>query len=204
MAVTTGHYTYPDGFWAGLIARIRNREPEASAELYRHFEKGVRFFLCRHLGPQDLDDRVHDIFIIVDQAIQRGEVRQPDRLMGYVRTIVHRKLAAEIDKIVDARTHCRDLHQGLTVRDPRNNPEQSAIEGENRRIIIKILEGISLRDREVLVRFYLWGQSPDQICAEMELTDTQFRLLKSRAKTRFGIVGKRKMAKRNIPFRPEN
>jgi len=31
------------------------------------FSRGIRFYLCRQLGPQDIDDKVHDIFLIVAQ-----------------------------------------------------------------------------------------------------------------------------------------
>ena len=61
--------------WAELVEKIRRNESDGLEELYRVFSKGVRFYLCRQLGPQDLDDRVHDTFIIVAQAIQRGELR---------------------------------------------------------------------------------------------------------------------------------
>jgi hypothetical protein len=35
----------------------------------------------------------------------------------------------------------------------------------------------------------------------MGLTDTQFRLLKSRAKARFGELGRKKVTKRLVPFK---
>ncbi len=57
----------------------------------------------------------------------------------------------------------------------------------------KVLRGISSRDREILTRFYLYEQTQEQICEEMSLTQTQFRLLKSRAKARFGEIGKRRL-----------
>ena len=46
------------------------------------------------------------------------------------------------------------------------------------------------RDREILTRYYLHEQSQDRICAEMGLTETQFRLLKSRAKARLGELNR--------------
>jgi DNA-directed RNA polymerase specialized sigma24 family protein len=55
----------------------------------------------------------------------------------------------------------------------------------------KVLEEVSGRDREILQRFYVLGQSQEQICAVMELSCNQFRLLKSRAKARFGEIGKK-------------
>jgi len=73
--------------WVDLVERIRSSETDGLAELYLLFSKGIRFYLCRQLGPQELDDKVHDTFVVVVQAIRRGELREPQRLMGFVRTI---------------------------------------------------------------------------------------------------------------------
>jgi len=190
--------------WAELVEKIKQNNSDALEELYRVFSRGVRFYLCRQLGPQDLDDRVHDTFLIVAQAIQRGELREPDRLMGYVRTIVRRQVAAQIEDNVLSRKQQFDLDWGLAVRDTGSNPEQAAIRQENQQLAAKVLKSIAPRDREILIRFYLWEQPAGQICAEMGLTDTQFRLLKSRAKARFGMLGRRKVVKRIVPFRERN
>jgi DNA-directed RNA polymerase specialized sigma subunit len=64
--------------------------------------------------------------------------------------------------------------------------------------MIEVLREMSDRDRNILTRFYLQEQSQDQICAEMNLTETQFRLLKSRAKARFGELGQKKLQKRPL------
>src|SRR6266851_4698063 len=58
---------------------------------------------------------------------------------------------------------------------------------------------VQIEAREILTRFYLYEQSQDQICSEMGLTLTQFRLLKSRAKGRFGELGRKRLTHRNIP-----
>ena len=73
-----------------LVARIQADDSTALEELYRIFARGIKFQICRQLGAQDLDDKVHDCFVIVVQAIRRGELREPDRLMGFVRTVVRR------------------------------------------------------------------------------------------------------------------
>src|SRR5215471_5495142 len=67
--------------WCELVEGIRTGNPVAMEELYRVFSKGIRFYLCRQLGPQDLDDRVHDVFLVITQSIQRGDLREPSRLM---------------------------------------------------------------------------------------------------------------------------
>ncbi len=183
--------------WAGLVHRIQADDEAAMEELYRVFSRGIRFYLCRQLGPQDLDDRMHDCFLVVIQAIRKGELREPERLMGFVRTIVRRQIAGQIDVAVQNRRQQVDLESTGPLPDRRRDPESQAMGREEEQIAVSVLKGISRRDREILTRFYLHEQSQEQICKEMRLTETQFRLLKSRAKARFGELGKRKLARRS-------
>lgn len=185
-----------DPSWPNLVERIRSGEPSGMEELYSVFSKGIRFYLCRQLGPQDLDDKVHDIFLIITESIQNGDLREPERLMGYVRTIVRRQVAAHINHIVQERRNQTELDFGMALTDYHPNPERRIIEEQNLKLAMRILSSLHKREREVLIRFYLREQSSAEICREMELTETQFRLIKSRAKARFGELGKRRLALR--------
>ena len=184
--------------WAALVERIRSGETDGMEDLYQLFSRGIRYYLCRQLGPQELDDKIHDSFLIVVQAIRRGELREPERLMGFVRTIVRRQLAAHIDKMVHDRREQTELDSTVTVADPQGNPEEAAMFRQRKDLIHRVLSELGQRDREILTRFYLQEQSQEQICEEMSLTDTQFRLLKSRAKARFGELGKRRIAHKGL------
>lgn len=178
--------------WTSLVGRIRNDDSAAMAELYAIFAKGIRYFLLRNLGPDDLDDKVHDCFVIVTQAIRNGDLREPERLMGYVRTVVKRQIAASIDVAVQQRRNRVDFEDSLfTLSDWRENPERNVIAMQRAEIARKVLNGVSRRDRDILNRFYVLEQTQEQICAEMGLSYNQFRLLKSRAKARFGELGRR-------------
>ncbi len=176
-----------------IVDQIRRGDPAGLERLYGVFARGVRFYLWRHLGPQDLDDKVHDTFLLVVQAIQRDELREPERLMGYVKTVVRRQVAAYIDRVVLNRKQQVDIEAGLSVTDENVDPEAEAIEKQERDFMVQVLESMPRRDAEILTRFYLMDHSQERICREMNLSDTQFRLLKSRAKVRFGQAGRRKL-----------
>ena len=148
------------------------------------------------MGSHDLQDKVHDVFLIITQAIQRGELREPERLMGYVRTILRRQVSAYIESAVHVRQTEVGLEPALHLAGPDVSPERRAMEQQNQDVAMRVLQSLPKRDREVLVRFYLKEQTAEQICREMDLTDTQFRLIKSRAKARYGELGKRRFAKR--------
>jgi RNA polymerase sigma-70 factor, ECF subfamily len=190
--VETGVKTPSD--WPQLVERIRRGDPSGMEEMYQLFSTGIRFLLYRQLGPQDLDDKVHDVFVIITQAICNGDLREPERLMGYVHTVVRRQVASHIDRAVYLRRNRVDVDFQESVSDQRPNPEREAIERENLGLAMRILKSIPKRDREVLTRFYLNEESAEEICRQMDLTGTQFRLIKSRAKARFGELGKRRLA----------
>jgi RNA polymerase sigma-70 factor (ECF subfamily) len=184
--------------WSRLVDLVRTGDPTGLEELYAVFAKGVRFYLWRQIGPQDLDDKVHDVFLIITQSIQHGELREPERLMGYVRTIVRRQVAAHIEVAVKCRRNHRSIDQFSTLSDRRPDPESSAIARESHEVAMRLLNGLPSRDREVLVRFYLREQTAEEICHDLGLTDTQFRLIKSRAKARYGQLGQRRLARRTV------
>lgn len=187
--------------WPELVMRIKRGDGSGMEDLYRLFGRGIRFYLCRQLGVQELDDKVHDTFLIVVQAILRGDLREPERLMGFVRTVVRRQVAAHIDQVVHSRREELHLDVGVRVVDRRRNPEQTMAFQEKVDFMVEILDRLGERDRDILTRFYLQEETQEQICQEMKLSETQFRLLKSRAKARFGDLGKRKLQQKSMaPF----
>ena len=185
--------------WQNLVTKIHGGDAAGMEELYGLFSRGIRYYLCRQLGPQELEDKVHDAFLIVVQAIRRGDLREPERLMGFVRTVVRRQVAAHIEQAVQSRRDFQPLDRGSEVSSHTQSPEDDSIERQEGEIMETVLRSISGRDREILTRFYLLEQPQEQICAEMHLSETQFRLLKSRAKTRFGELGRKRVTHRTIP-----
>jgi RNA polymerase sigma-70 factor, ECF subfamily len=145
--------------WQALVDRVRKGDDAGMSDLYRLFAKGIRFYLCRQLGAQEIDDKIHDTFLIVVKAIRRGDLREPDRLMGFVRTVVRRQVAAHIDHLVHRRRDHINLDVGARVADDRRNPEQNAAFRQKTALMTEVLRQMSERDREVLTRFYLHEQS---------------------------------------------
>jgi RNA polymerase sigma-70 factor (ECF subfamily) len=93
--------------------------------------------------------------------------------------------------------HCRkdeaNVDIGLRIADRRLNPEQNMVFEQKVALMQETLRQLSDRYREILTRFYLHEETQGKICQEMYLTEIQFRLLKSRAKARFGELGKRNL-----------
>jgi RNA polymerase sigma-70 factor (ECF subfamily) len=188
----------PEVNWVDLVAGVERGEDRSMAELYRIFGRGIRFFLCRQLGYQEVDDKVHDTFLIVVQAIQRGDLREPERLMGFVRTVVRRQVAGYIDKTVHSRREEVQFEVSGAIADHRSNPEQSLVFHQKVALMKSVLLELGEKDREVLTRFYLKEQTQEKICGDMDLSETQFRLLKSRAKARLAELGQAKLKRAKV------
>lgn len=86
-----------------------------------------------------------------------------------------------------------------TVKVLTPSPELAQPEGRASEIARRVLDSVPRRDREILNRFYVLEQSEERICAEMGLKPDQFHLMKSRAKARFGELGKRIAAGTTAP-----
>jgi RNA polymerase sigma-70 factor (ECF subfamily) len=184
----------PQGPWPDLVRRVRSGDPAAMEDLYRVLSSGVRLRLARQLGSRDLNDRVHDLFVMVTESIRNGELRQPERLMGYVRTVERRQVASQIDyELREKKNTPADV---WALRDDGASPERFAIEQQFSEMARRILNRLRERDREVLSRFYIDEESGAEICRAMDLTETQYRLIKSRAKARFVALCRRRMGEK--------
>ena len=164
-----------------LVRRIRSGDSYALELLHRKVSRGLNVYFRRRAGS-DADDLTNTTFLAVVEGLKRKGMVQPESLMGYVGTIAHRQLASHIDEAVRRR---REVPPEETIRDGRTDAEAAAIEDEQRRIMAEQLRAMPARDREVLTRFYVYGQSKEFIQAELGLSETQFRLIKSRAKAAF-------------------
>ncbi len=146
--------------WTELVERIRCGTTDGMEELYALFSRGIRFYPVRQLGPQDLEDKIHDTFVVVVQAIRRG-VREPSRLMGFVAPRPAAKSPRTSIGPARRRREQTELETTVSLSDPGISPEETAIFSERKMLIHKVLSEIPPRDREILTRFYLYEQSQD-------------------------------------------
>lgn len=172
---------------AALVEDVRQGKPSALEELYG-LARNFTFFLLRQLGEEDLLDKVHDIFVTVAQAIRAGKLRDPERLIPFLTTVTRFYTYDQIERRSFYRKRSAPI-EGLNVHDSRINLESTTYRKQQKRLARQILAEMPRRDRDVLLRFYLEEQSKEQICEEMKLTPTQFRLIKSKAKADFARLG---------------
>jgi RNA polymerase sigma-70 factor, ECF subfamily len=183
--------------WRIVVEQIHAGDSAGEEALYRNLEKGARLFLQRRLGTQDVDDIVHDVFLIVVDAIRRGTIREPERLMGFVRTILYRQLNSSISQIMRNRGMFETIESATDVTVATPTPEQLAAEREQVQLMKRSLADMRKRDFEILTRFYLKDEPPERIQQALGISETQFNLLKTRAKARLTALLKEKLERTN-------
>ena len=114
--------------WKGTVQRIRDGDRTGEEVLYRHLVSGARLLLLLRLQTDEVDDRVHDLFVIVVGAIRRGEIREPEHLMAFVRTVLNRQMSMEIGRIVRRRRNSLDLELAADLKTTDASPEEEAAE----------------------------------------------------------------------------
>ena len=181
-----------------LVRRVRMGETSGMLDLYKYILTGLRPYLARQLRPQDYRDKIHSIFVDVVVAIQHGQLRDPERLMGFARTIARRKVSTYIDAAASDRRNQVEIGSLFGLASPSATPEQEMVSQEQRELVRLTLIRLSEREAEILTRFYLQEQTEMQIRSEMELTHTQYRLLKWRSKARFEQLSRKQLASRHL------
>jgi RNA polymerase sigma-70 factor, ECF subfamily len=188
----------PQVDWNAIVEQIRQGDPAGEEALYENLLTGARLFLQRRLGKHDVDDQVHDLFVTIIETIRRGGLHYPERLMGFVRTVLYRQLNLEISTIIRARETNSAIEMASQLAGSAGNPEEELLSNEKLMLMRQVLRTMESRDFEVLTRFYLRDQDPTRICVEMGLTPTQFQLLKSRAKAHLADLVRRKLRRKRI------
>ena len=187
----TGMRTVANAKTNDVVEMIQHGHPKGLEELYA-MARNFTFFIMRQLGSDDLQDKVHDIFVTAASAISAGKLRDSERLTPFLTTLTRFYTYGQIDRRVVRRKYVAPLEHA-NIPDRRINLEHTIYRQQKMRIVREILHSMPKRDRDVLERFYVHEQTKEQICSEMNLTPTQFRLLKSKAKSTFAKLGQRRL-----------
>ena len=188
----TASQTFVEGnSWTNIVERIRDGDSAASEELYARVLRWLKYACRSRLVPDESDDRVQETYLAVVKAIQNGELREPEKLIGFIRVIGHRQYCAYLKR----RDKSRSSQAGHEVFEgssrSRFDPEHDVLGNERRSFAQRVLAQLAPREREILERFYIREESPDCICKKMNLTSNQFRLLKWRAKAKVTITARK-------------
>lgn len=175
-----------------LIERVRNREPEAAAELVRRYESAIRRVVRIHLhdgrmrrvlDSMDICQSVMASFF-VRTALGQYELDTPEQLVKLLTTIARNKLTNQVNHL---RAQRRDIRRdadapddpGLAV-DQASDPSEQVAAKE----ILEKVRGRLADDERFLAEQRALGRGWQEIASEIGGTDVALRKKLTRALNR--------------------
>ena len=169
-----------------LVERIRAGDPAAEAELVEAYRLGLTYLLRKVTGDPALsEDLLQETFQVALRRIRAGELREPDKLSGFLRQTA--KNLAIMEHRKSERLEGVDTGQperGLV--DPGESQLNQILRQEAAGLVRQVLREMrSVRDRQLLYRYYIAEHAKEEICRDLGLSSMNFNLVLFRARERF-------------------
>jgi RNA polymerase sigma-70 factor, ECF subfamily len=168
-----------------LVARILAGEKSAEDDLVQQYSRGVSIILNRATGNCSVsEDLFQETFQIALEKIRRGEIREPDRLSGFIVSLA-RNLASDHFRRSRRLEGFADPDEAELI--PESSPSQldRLLLNEKSKMVRRLLQEMSERDRQILYRFYIEEEDKDRICVDLQLSSLHFNRVLHRARERY-------------------
>jgi RNA polymerase sigma-70 factor (ECF subfamily) len=161
---------------------------------------GVLYLLRRELRDSVLaDDLCNETFRIVLERLRRQPLEDPARIDSYLGQTARNLVIAHRRK--EERQRTLTGHQATLEATVAAGADPALILQSRSRAaaIRKVLEEIPLvRDREILVRVYLYDQEKEQVCRELGISAGHYKLVVHRARERFRVLVEQRHARSDL------
>jgi RNA polymerase sigma-70 factor, ECF subfamily len=172
---------------AELVGRIIAGDESAESELVERC-RGVLRFLARRVARNDADaeDLFQETLILALEKIRNAEVREPERLAGFLRALVHNLGTQKYRRRVYDLEQPTGDEQADPVDDRRPDPLIGLLNRERVRLTRQVLAELDMpRDRDVLFRYYIAEDSSGAICRDLGIESDHFYRVLHRARQRY-------------------
>jgi RNA polymerase sigma-70 factor, ECF subfamily len=171
---------------ADLVSRIMAGDQQAEAELVERYSDGVKIIIRREIGNASVaDDLYQEVFRIVIEKIRRGDVREPEKLSGFVCGVA-RNLVIDYFRRAARQESLSEVEEATTLPDPAPDQLETLLRKEQADLVWQVLKEMrNERDIQVLFRYYLAEDDKERICADLGLTSLHFNRVVHRARERY-------------------
>ena len=147
---------------------------------------GLQAQLARITGSAELaSDLLQDAVVTALQKLRAGGISDPAHLDGYVYRVALNHLRNHKRKSRTRMGHSDGVGELADPTDS-NRPADNLAADQWARMAKELLQEVTpVRDRELLVRFYLHEESKEALCRRYELTELHFNRVIFRARDRF-------------------
>lgn len=168
-----------------LVNRILLGDKTAETEMVYRYQKKLFNSIYSKAHDRELaEDIVQDTWVIALDKIRSSELKNKKKLESYISRIGSYQL------IMSYRLSEKNNFYGETdiheVADEAAGPEQTISRGQLSKAVLALLSSMPIkRDSELLQRYYLIGDSKQELCDEFDLSSSHFDRVIFRARERY-------------------
>ncbi len=174
-----------------LVRRIRKKDPAAEDALDQRYRGRLRYVLMRQMPqfPHDVEDLVQESLSIAIFRLREGKIEDPERLGGYIYGIARNLRFRKVEEL-SRRDKLSDPDFVDSIPDDQLPPDEVVANEETTLIMRRVIAELGtttgeLRDREVLLRYFIYEQDKIEIKEALGIKDPEHvRKVVSRAKGR--------------------
>lgn len=161
-----------------------------SDEDLRQLRSGVLYLLHREvLDPSLAEDLCNETFRIVLERLRRQPLKDPTKLDAYLAQTARNLATADRRKTTRRQTVTGEQTAIDDFADEVPDPGVDLDLQARARAVRRVLEEMpNVRDRQLLVRFYLDDEDKEFICRDLNLTGEHFNRVIYRARERFRVL----------------
>jgi len=169
-----------------LVGRIKAGEQQAEGELVERYSRCVMIIIRREVGNTAVvDDLYQETFWIILEKIRRGDVREPEKLAGFVCSVA-RNCVIHYFRCAARQKSLTETEEAVRLPHPAPDQLKELLQKEKADLVWQVLKEMpNERDIQALLRFYIAEEEKEQICADLSLTKSQFNLVLHRARKRY-------------------
>lgn len=169
-----------------LADRIAAGDRGAEAELVATFSRGLLFFLKRESRSREQADDLHqETFRIALERLRGRGIDHPEALGAFLRGVASQLMRGEWRKEARRKTEPDEEAVAVAV-DPRGGALPDLLERERAALVRRTIGELPIaRDRQLLYRFYVAGETREAICRDLDLDAAHFHRVLFRARLRF-------------------
>ena len=179
---------------ADLVRLIMAGDQLAEKELVQRYSRGMSIIIRHRVKNEaDVEDLCQETFRIALEKIRRGDVREPEKLSGFISGLARNLATAHLRRLSRWRAGTAEAHPPI---DHAPNPYDKLLKKERAVIVRQVISEMrSDRDRQILHRFCITEEDKEKICADLGLTSLHFNRVLSRALKRFKDLYEKKFGK---------
>jgi RNA polymerase sigma-70 factor (ECF subfamily) len=173
-----------------LVRRIVAGDARAESELVERFGDGLLFLLRRWTrDAATAEDLYQETLRLALEKIRGGEVREPDKLVGFLRSLAKNLSIHHYRRGAVRGERERDLEEvgaGETIAQAPSDQLTRLLRAEKATLVRQVIAEMPMeRDRQVLFRFYIGEEERERICADLALTGPELNVVLFRARQRY-------------------